>query len=275
MLPGTEAAKRVAPKIRFWYGSSNIFSSIINKESIIKQTGAMSDYEKLKEGREDWLTQNKYNSEKIFFSKIYAKSKLKKLFGLKDLEICVYNPENPLPNIKIGRQIGNLIQIDALGWGNTYEGRINFEKGYAIIREEEQDLAHRLGLMFTPAGMLEIESLSPSNPEMHKNKKKIDNKNKPIIYCDNPACQTQIRNPFLMIDENTGGAYHSNICYYKDIGIKNYLGVKKCTPKEVTLEEAIELYENGKLQQSPNTIKEDLKLRNIEPWPEGAMLFCD
>lgn len=269
-----EAVKRTGPKIRFWYSLPNAFLSFINQDSIADRTGATSDYDKLKEGR-DWFTPDEYNTLK---TRIGVNSlsngllgRLGNLIGLKNIDICVHNPQYALPSLDLGKRTAELVQIDALGFGNIYEGRINFERGIAVISEEDQDLAHRLGLMFTPAGILETDALTPSSPDMHKKGlwgEKI------VLYCDNRACRKVIRNPVLVVDDRTGGAYHSHICYEKDIGVKRYLGIEGCKPREVSLDEANCMMNDGKLQQSPNFKSQDPKLRSIDSGLEAAVLFA-
>lgn len=250
-----EAISRAAPKVRFWYVLPNSWRFLINQNAVAEQTGASSDYEKLHK-EHSFMFQDEYNSRRIHLATSRNRFHLGKLVGLKDTEICVYNPQNPIPEVRIGRRNAHLVQIDGLGWGNTYDARVNFEKGVAFLNEEDQDIAHRLGLIYTPTGIMEIDSLSPSDFELHKDKPKTDDSGNPILYCDNRACQKQVRNPILVVDKQTGGLYHSETCFGKDMGVKAYLAQEreditlKPVPERISLEDALTMYERGELQQS-------------------------
>lgn len=264
-----EAIKRTGPKVRYWYKLDNFHYWFFNEQKLVEQTKAISDYNKLSKEYE-FMTKDEYNFISFHLSDERKRSKGWRGFvGFKDLEFCVYNPENPLIYLGVENKKAELIQVDSLGLGNTYEGRINFEKGYAVLEERDQDLAHKLGLMFSPAGILESDSLSPSDTEIHKNKNRLENN----IYCDNRCCQKKIRNPLLVVDDKTGGVYHSPVCYHKDIKIKKYLGVEGCSPREIYLSEAKEMLRNGSLQQSQNYKGDFVKLRNLDPWPEAAIVL--
>lgn len=264
-----EAIKGISSKVRFWYKLDNFHVFFINERKIVEQTRAVSDYDKLHKEYES-MTKEEYNSRSFHLSNKRKRNKgLRGWFGFKDLEFCIHNPENPLVYLDIGNKKAELIQIDGMGIGNTYEGRINFVEGYAILDERDQNLAHKLGLMFSPAGILEKDSLSSSDSEMHKNKSRLENN----IYCDNRCCQKEIKNPLLVVDNKTGGVYHSPVCYAKDIYIKKYLGVEGCFPREISLSEAKEMLRNGLLQQSPNYKVNSIKLRSLDSWPEAAIVL--
>jgi len=274
-----EAISRAAPKIRFWYVLENAYKFMINQDSIVEQTGATSDYDKLHK-EYSFMTKDEYNSRRIHLATSRnGEFHLGKFLGLRDIDICVYNPQNPLPEVRVGRRNAHLVQIDGLGWGNTYDARIDFEKGVAFLNEEDQDIAHRLGLIYTPTGIMEIDSLTPSDFELHKDKPKTDETGNLILYCDNRGCQKRIRNPVLIVDRQTGGLYHSETCFWKDMGVKAYLAQERedinlqPVPEKVSLEDALRMYERGELQQSPNP-KTRYKLRSLEPWPEAGILFC-
>ena len=263
-----EAVKRTGERIRFWYKLNNALPFFINEEEIIEQTIAVSDYDKLHHKYESMTREYDSDSESFHLSNIKERAKgWRGLLGFKNLELCVHNPENPLIYLEMKTKKAKLIQIDGLSYCNTFEGRVNFEKGFAVINEEDQDLAHKLGLIFSPAGILEVDCLSPSEPEMHKNK------SEEIIYCDNRGCKKEIRNPILVVDDKTGGIYHSEICYLKDIGIKRYLGIEGCFPREVSLSKAKEMLKDGFLQQSPNFKLSQVKLRSLEEWPEAVIVL--
>jgi len=272
------AISRAAPKVRFWYELPNAWQFAINQNGIIGQTGATSDYNKLHEEHE-FMSQDEYNSKRIHLAvSRNGKFHLGKLLGLKNVEICVYNPQNPIPEVRVGRRNARLVQIDGLGWGNTYDARIGFERRIAFLNEEDQDIAHKLGLIYTPTGIMEVDSLSCSDFEMHGNKPKIDDSGNAILYCDNRACQKRVRNPVLVIDRQTGGLYHSETCFGKDMGVKKYLAKEKegleikPAPVRVTLEDAIKMYEGGELQQSTNPRFTE-RFRSLNQWPEAAVLF--
>lgn len=272
------AISRAAPKVRFWYTLSKTWPFAINQSAIAEQTGAISDYDKLHE-ENTFIFQNEYNSRRIHLATSRDRGfYLGKLFGLNDMEICVYNPQNPIPEVKVGRRNASLIQIDGLGWGNTYDARIDFEKGLAFLNEEDQDIAQRLGLIYTPTGIMEIDSLSCSDFETHKDKPRKDESGDVILYCDNCACQKRVINPILVIDRQTGGLYHSETCFRKDIGVKAYLLKEredsefKPVPMRVTLEDALRMYGSGELQQSTNP-KNIERYRSLNQWPEAAVLF--
>ena len=264
-----EVIGRTAPKVRFWYLLQSTRTSSINEQAIIEQTKAVSDFDKLY-AKYKFMHKDEYTTKRFLLSEATPKRRtLNRLIGFKNLELCLYNPSNPLAYISIGKKKAELIQIDGIGFGNTYEGRINFDRSYAVIKEEDQDLAHKFGLMFTPSGILEIDSLTPSDPEMNRGKSTLKDL---VLYCDNRACQKEIRNPFLVVDDKTGGVYHSHICYLKDIKIKIYLGVDGCFPREVTLCEAQNMFRKELLQQSLNYKNDSPKLRSLEPWPEAAIV---
>jgi len=270
------AISRAAPKVRFWYSLSNAWQFAINQNAIAEQTRATSDYDKLH--KEHDLHEDEYNSKRIHLTNIRNKKfHLSKLLGLKDTDICAYNPQNPIPEIKVGRRTAQLIQIDGLGWGNTYNARINFEKGTAFLNEDDQDIAHRLGLIYTPTGIIEVDALKPSDFEMHRNKTKTNDTGNMVLYCDNRSCQKRVRNPILVIDEQTGGLYHSDTCFWKDMSVKAYLSQERedltiePIPKRIQLEEAVAMYERGELQQSPEPRTTE-KFRSLNPWPEVALL---
>ncbi len=253
-----KAISRAAPKIRFRYILKNAYKSMINPDLIIEQTGATSDYDKF-HNKYSSITKDKYNSRRIHL--VTSKKKrfnLGKIFGLKNFEICVYNPQNPIPNVKVGRKNAHLVQIDGLGWGNTYDARIDLEKKLAFLNEEDQNIAHKLGFIYTPTGILEINTVYPSDSELHKDKPKIDEAGDLILYCDFPGCQKRVKNPILIVDRQTGGLYHSEICFWKDMGIKAHLIHDRKdinyqpVPEKVSLETALKMYERGELQQSPN-----------------------
>lgn len=272
-----KAISRAAPKIRFWYVLPNSWKFTINQDAVAEQTGATSDYDKLHEEHSS-MSQDEYNSERIHLSTPRQGGfHLGKLLGLKNTEICVYNPQNPIPKVNVGRRVAPLVQIDGLGWGNTYDARIDLEKGIASLNEEDQDIAHELGLIYTPKGIMEVDSLTPSDFEIHKDKLKTDESGNLILYCDNSACEKEVRSPILVVDEQTGGLYHSEICFVKDMRVKAYLSQEredldlKPVPVRISLEDALTMHQEGKLQQSSNPRTRD-KLRSLEPWPE-AVLF--
>lgn len=284
------AIRRAAPRVRYWYARPNSFFirasedyidhnhldiHFLNLKKAIKETGAVSDFEKLKD--EHPFIEERYNSQNHHVSLPY-RFMWKNLLGLKDIEICIYNPTNPsltLPGIEDAK----LVQIDGLGWGNTYDARVNLGSGDAIFNEEDQNIAHRLGLQYTPTGILEIDSCSASSSELHKDEPEFDEEGKLILYCDNPSCGKRVRNPQVALEGVTGGLYHSRICYNKDVPTKAYLmrdAEKEFEPQPrmITLEEATEMYHKGELQQSRhNSKKERTELRSVEPWPEAAVLF--
>lgn len=272
------AISRAAPKVRFWYYLSNAWQFGVNQNSIVEQTSAISDYDKLHE-EHSFMSEKGHNSRRIHLVNVRnERFHWGKLLGLKGIDICVYNPKNPVPNVRAGRRTAQLTQIDGLGWGNTYDARIDFEKGIAFLNEDDQDVAHRLGLIYTPTGIMEIDALTPSNFEMHRDKTRTDDAGNVILYCDNRSCQRGVRNPILFVDEQTGGLYHSDTCFWKDMGVKAYLSQEKedltvePVPKRIGLEEAITMYERGELQQSPNPRTTE-KLRSLNQWPEAAVLF--
>jgi hypothetical protein len=272
------AISRAASKVRFWYALPNSWQFLVNQDEVAEQTGATSDYDKLHE-EHSFMSQNKYNSKRIHLATSRNRRfHLGRLLGLKDIEICVYNPQNPIPEVRVGRRTASLIQIDGLGWGNTYNARIDFEREIAFLNEEDQDIAHRLGLIYTPTGIMEVD-FSSSDFELHKNKPKIDESGNYLLYCDNCACQKRVRNPILVIDRQTGGLYHSETCFWKDMRVKAYLVQERddmnlqSVPVRISLEDALIMYERGELQQSFNPKTKD-KLRSLEPWPEAGVLFC-
>tara|TARA_Y100000034_G_scaffold130551_2_gene189272 strand:- start:54 stop:935 length:882 start_codon:yes stop_codon:yes gene_type:complete len=272
------AISRAAPKVRFWYNLPNALQFTINQDAVAEQTGAISDYDKLHE-KHNFMSQHEYNSRRTHLT---ASRKggfhIGKLLGFRDVDICVYNPQNPLPEVKVGRKTAPLVQIDGLGWGNTYDARIDLESGIAFLNEDDQDIAHRVGLIYTPKGIIEIDSLTPSNFEMHKDKPRTNDSGNSILYCDNRACQKEVRNPILVIDEQTGGLYHSETCFGKDMGVKAYLSQEredldiKPVSIRISLEDALEMYQGGELQQSVNPKTKD-KLRSLNLWPEAAAIL--
>lgn len=137
------------------------------------------------------------------------------------------------------------------------------------MNEEDQDIAHRLDLIYTPTGIMEIDSLSTSDFELHKDKLRIDDSGNSILYCDNCACQKRVRNPVLVVDKQTGGLYHSETCFRKDMIVKAYLAEEREDLNiqpilvRVSLEDVLKMYEKGELQQSQNPKTRD-KLRSIE-----------
>lgn len=272
----SEAISRAAPKIRFWYKLPNSWHFAVNQNAIAEQAGATSDYDKLHD-EYCFMTQDKYNTRRIHLSVLENRSKLGKLLGLRDIEICVYNPKNPLSNVNVRRKNAQLVQIDGLGLGNTYDAQIDFEKGIAFLNEDDQDIAHRLGLMYTPTGIMEVDSLTCSDIDMHKSKEKTDGSGKHVLYCDNRACQKRIRNPVLVVDAQTGGLYHSETCFEKDMGVKAYLAQDirdleiKLVPMKISLEDALNMYETGDLQQSLNP-KFTKNFRSLNQ-SEAAVLF--
>ena len=267
-----ESMKNAGPRVKLWYSAPNFFGPIA-KKGIIEQTGATSDFESLKE-KYDWMKEDEYNSREI---QVSSRNSLKTLIGFRDLEIAVYNPKNLLPNIKIFGRTADLIQMDALNFGNIYQGRIDFETGTAFFNEEDQDVAHKIGLMYAPGKVLETDALSPSSPST--NKGRIDQGDQIKIYCDNAACKREIRNPILVIDEETGGAYHNHTCFSKDVRLKVYLAKEnedlelKPSPKEISLEAAINMFENNELQQSPSFEEKFPEFRSLNPWPEAAVVL--
>lgn len=272
------AISRAAPKVRFWYVLPNSWQFAINQNTVAEQTGATSDYDKLHE-KHSFMSQGEYNSRRIHLATSgNGGFHLGRLVGLRDTEICVYNPQNPIPEVRVGRRNAHLVQIDGLGWDNTYDARIGFERGVAFLNEEDQDIAHKLGLIYTPTGTMEIDSLSSSDFELHKDKPKTDESGNHILYCDNRACQKKVRNPVLVVDRQTGGLYHSETCFGKDMGVKAYLAQERedmklqPVPVRVSLEDALTMYERGELQQSLNPRNKN-KLRSVEMWPEAAVLF--
>ncbi len=274
-----KAISKASPYVRFWYSLPNAWQFSINKNSIVEQTGAITDYDKLHEENR-FMEKNEYNSRKIHLAaRRDGRFNLGKLIGLKEIDICVYNPQNPVPEVKIGRRLAQLVQIDGFSWGNTRESRINFEKGFAIFNEEDQDIAHRLGLIYSPSGVLEIDSLTCSDFEMHKNKPKRDDSGNTMLYCDNRACKRRVRNPVLVVDKKSGGLYHSEICFWKDMRVKKYLSQERKdleidpVSQRIELEEALRMYDRNELQQSPEPKSKD-KLRSLEFWPEAAIILA-
>ena len=55
--------------------------------------------------------------------------------------------------------------------------------------------------------------------------------------------------------------------------MKRYLGVDGCSPIEVTLGEAQNMFRKELLQQSLNYKNDSPKLRSLEPWPEAAIVL--
>lgn len=289
-----DAISRAASSVRFWYHLPNTFFvgdpdhisysnpkhfHFVNLEKIAKETGATSDYDGFSDRIKEILKEDKYNKRKITISGRSKRGfKFRKLLGFKDVDIQVFNPTNPLPSISVGRRKAELIQIDGLSSGNTYDARVSFEEGYACFNEEDQDLAHRLGLIYFPTGIMEVDALTPSDFKLHKDKPKIDENGNTIVYCDNRACRRRVRNPILVVDRQTGGLYHSEICFWKDMGVKRYLAQERKditiepNPERVTLEETLDMYEKGRLQQAsiPKTTE---KFRGLEPWPEAAIIL--
>jgi hypothetical protein len=264
-----EAIQRTAPKVRFWYNLPSTHSLAIKEQEIIEQTRATSDLEKLHKEHPS-MVRDKLNLRKFHSSHVRSQKKLRSLLGFRDWELCVYNPQKPLTALSIGRKKAELIQIDGIGIGNTYIGRILFEQDYAVINEADQDIAHSLGLMFTPSGTLERDCLTASDPEMNQSKVRPTGLE---LYCDNSDCQKEVRNPCLIVDDKTGGLYHSLVCYDKDIRIKRYLGIEGCSPRKVSLDEAREMFRTGLLQQSPNYHGNSSKLRSLGFWPEAAIVL--
>ena len=299
-----EAVKKTGPKINAWYfiPKTRLFS--INQEDVAKQTLAVSDYEKECEQNPNPY-KNESNVKKVHLSE--TRETRNKIFGRRDIDICVHNPGILPLTINIGKKQAELLQIDGIGFGNTYEGRVVFDRGIAILEEQDQGLAHKLGFEYTPAHILEISSLEPSDINLHKDKKRTDKFGDTILYCDNPACKKQIKNPVLVIDKLTGGIYHSDICYWKDIEIKKYLiGKQKgqdlesqvqkignegiifnpdeiqrkiasietqMVPIKVNFNEVLRLYKEGELQQSLNNKKKFKIWGKINVWPDAAILF--
>ncbi len=273
-----EAISRAAPMTRFWYNIPGAWKFMINQERIAEETGAVSDFKKLREGH-DFMEEKYYNSRTTHISASdYAGPVLGRLVGLKNNDICVYNPRNSLPEIKVGRKSAQLVQIDGLGWGNTYEARVDFERGTADLNEDDQDIAHNLGFIYTPSGVLDVDCLSSSDFESHKGKKRTDESGELILYCDNLGCGKRIRNPVLFVDKQTGGMYHSETCFWKDMNTKLYLSQEveglniEPIPVRIELAEAFDMYRNGELQQSENP-RNTYKMRNIKLWPEAALFF--
>ncbi len=110
--------------------------------------------------------------------------------------------------------------------------------------------------MYAPSGMIEAFALTPSDPNLHKAKPRTDSHRETILYCDNGACQQRVRNPVLVVDEQTGGLYHNDFCFQRDMGEKRSVAREKYditinpTPRNVTLETAMRMYQQGELQQS-------------------------
>ncbi len=273
-----QAISRAAPKVRFWYVLQNYWPFAINQDAIVEQTEATSDYDKW-HNENSFMFQDEYNSTRIHLSPCRNKRfHLGKLLGLRDIIICVYNPKKPLLEIRVGRRVARLIQIDGLdgGLGNTFGARVDFEKGIAFLNEEDQDIAHRLGLIYTPAEIMNVVGdPMPSDFEMHKDKSKIDEFGNSILYCDNRACQKRVRNPILVIDRQTGGLYHSETCFWKDMYVKAYLAQERGlniqpVPERISLRDALIMYEKGELQQSPNPKIRD-KWRSLKPLEAGVL----
>lgn len=110
------AISRAAPIVRFWYVLPNSWQFVINKDAIVEQTKATSDYDKLHE-EHSFMHQDEYNSRTIRLTiSSNRRFHLSNLLGLKDNEICVYNPKNPIPEVSVGRRTAHLVQIDGLGW---------------------------------------------------------------------------------------------------------------------------------------------------------------
>lgn len=269
-----DAVSRAAPRVRIWYALPPVIPSKIDQERIIQETEATSDYDKFPNER----MSPEYDSKKIHFSNQRTEGVgWKKILGFRKLDICVYNPKKIISKLNLGKNLAQIVQIDGNGWGNQYVARVDFESGLAFLNEEDQDIAHKLGLIYTPSNILDVDSLSCSTFELHRDKAKIDEKGETILYCDNPACQKRIRNPTLVVEEQTGGLYHSPTCFRKDLSVKAYLinekhGETKLSYRKISLEEAIKMYQEGNLQQSENPKNTD-KFRNIETWPEAAILF--
>jgi len=289
------AISRAAPRVRFWYNLPNTFMlegrynidkgecsklHFIKLDRIAEETGATCDYDKLHKDH-SFMREDRYSTKKIGISDAFPRGfRLGKLFGFKDVDICAYNPSNPLPNVSVGKRKAELVQIDGLGWGNTYDARVNFERGTACFNQEDQDIAHRLGLEYFPTGIMKIDSLKPSDSSLHS-KKPGQKEGKPIIYCDNPCCGGELKSPEVVVEEITGGVYHSSTCFWKDVGTKRYLAreredidLSNVEPVKVSLEHALFMYSNGELQQSRDGRKVDSKdFRKVEMWPEAAVLF--
>lgn len=263
------AIRHAGPRVRYWYSAPNFFGPV-NVGRIIEQTKATSDFDSLK-GEYDWLTEYDSKSQRIHVSK---RGGWKSLLGFRDIEFRIYNPENFLPSINVLGRTADLVQIEALNFGNIFKGKIDFEDGSAFFNEEDQDIAHRLGFMYAPGKVLETDPLSPSSPSTNQGRVEKDGEVK--LYCDNTACREEIRNPVLVVDECTKGVYHSNICFMKDIRLKCYLSEENPdleftpSPKEISLENAVEMFANNKLQQSPGFKEAFPKFRHLKPWPEGA-----
>lgn len=172
------------------------------------------------------------------------------------LEECVMialkNPTVMIPMLRINENEVYVTGMHGYGPGNQYDCFVDFKEGEASLCEEDQDLAHKLGLIYTPKGMTAMFSLEASTSETHREKQQRDENSQPILYCDNMACQRTIRNPVLVVDESTGGVYHSmGICHVRDAMAKGDRGVNKFSPAYVSIEVARKFYEQGKLQQAP------------------------
>ncbi|MBI5003113.1 hypothetical protein HZC31_07035 [Candidatus Woesearchaeota archaeon] len=226
-----EAVKRAAYKdnVEYGYIISNVILSTRCIESIVAQIGTRG---------------------KVTINREPSSGLLGKL-GLEDIYATVDNPVTIVPEVMIGSRKIHPSQIVGYGPGNQYDALVDFEHGDAMFKEEDQDLAHRLGFVYTPKGMIDMFSLKGSSQETHRTKKQIDETGNPLLYCDNLTCQRLIRNPILVMDSKTGGIYHSEICEARDAQAKHASGVKEFSPAYILIEEVRALYREGRVQQAP------------------------
>ena len=267
-----DAVSRASMKLRCVYELPHSFG-FINTKKIIEQTIAQSDFERLVK-RFSFLQADQYNTRKISTHNP-SHFHLGKLIGLDNYLIRVYNPEKIFSELPIGFRKAPLIAIEGLSLGNIYESGLNFKSKNAFLKEADQDLAHRLEFIFTPSGISEIDAPRPSDFKMHATKEKSENGNT-ILYCDNRACQKRVRNPLLFIDDETGGLYHSETCYWKDMRIKYYLADEQnitltTIPRRVPFHEALSLYFHNRLQQSA-TPQIKTVYRGLSEWEAAVIL---
>ena len=279
------AVSRAAPKVGAWYLIKNVFLGLFPRELPLRDatnlTEPVSDYGKHHKEL-DSLIKDEYNA-RIAFQRMNLARKtnwIGKLAGNRDVEICFYNPRIIVPELSFFCGTANLVEITGWGWGNTYDASVNFEYGTSFLNEEDQDIAHRLGFMYTPTGILECNSLKASDFELHKEKLKVDESGNEILYCDNLCCQKRVRNPILVIDKKTGGLYHSKTCFEKDMRIKAYLYLEKGNhdfnpfPSRISLENALDMYKMGELQQSLNP-KTKEAFSSTLPWQMAGVFSLD
>ena len=285
-----QAIKRAAPKVRFWYSLPDTFFiegfykrakgrrsnfCFIDQNEIACQTGATTDFDKMHE-KYPREVKDKYNTQSVVITDAdtsNGKFELKRIWGMKDLNVCVFNPRHPLLNVCIGKKTADLFQMDGRGLGNTYDAGVYFNEGSAILLEEDQNIAHRLELEYSPKGVLECSARTPSRSSSHAKSSGFDSRGNPLIYCDNPCCKGLLQNPKVIFEPKTGGVYHSSICFWKDFELKVHLTDErtsshliKTKAEKISLEQALIKYTCGELLQSRKNRKiQDLEFRKVAP----------